>query len=829
MVNFRARLILVMAVGTICASASQNTNFQARFSTAGQNSAAVSQSPTPSPTSTPVIKRPEIPSESEDSVNTRNRNSNGIEVGEPKVYDDTVLQQMLQSAEAKLAAMQVLDQGALATKLGSVTGASQQTSSVGLNIMGPSVPQTVTTANAPTGSTVTTQGQSGISTVTTNALPVSGVVSTLGQMNPPTATAPAPTTSMPSSFSVSSSSILGEQMQLTYEIANLRLLLEGSLTDRWDKSKKNVKPRVTIGFPIALAADKRYKDAVAVVEIELQNQSNTNEQLGKPAIAALLPREKTYNVAAISDKSTSIGGGVATQLLGGSVSWLRGRKTYYLVQDQDTLASVFTPASAESLGFLWQFRPVLGQRYIRSQMTQTFVQVTFDKPASTDVFGFACVRTYWRKYDRSKSILGEVIPGSLKNCTALASIPGYRLVPEANEIPLNTSHLEDQSNGQMIVNVPGSYLSGTAIRIGPAILSQGSPNFTANQQTIRFAASVSDLATKKVTMVGRDGNEIPLLMARQNCDKALNVEPADVQIHTFDQSNSLVTVRVNDPCFLDTTNPPLLFVLGARVFGYGDAPIERHKDDQNRVGYLTALVPNSVLLAAPELIVKALFQDKKYEARVALSEIIRQAETIRTQDSDFLFSQTERLVFIGQDPQTSKYEFLLYGNRLTNAVVLRPECSVAELNGAKVCVPLGRVGRDEDVDSLRRIELSAAQLNTQKYLMLQRSDERPFTIQIPSLDSKDLNTDFKPTERVTVGTDEVAISGEVKDLTRVTFNGNPVSAQKAADNKSVTLKGLNVAGITTTATTKIVVFWFNEKKAEVKIEVINSKIETVPK
>jgi hypothetical protein len=83
-------------------------------------------------------------------------------------------------------------------------------------------------------------------------------------------TPPAPTTSLPSTYSVSSQDVLDEQMQLTYEIANLQLLLEGSLSDWTIGTSKIVKPRVTLGFPITIAPDKGDKDATAVIEVEVE-------------------------------------------------------------------------------------------------------------------------------------------------------------------------------------------------------------------------------------------------------------------------------------------------------------------------------------------------------------------------------------------------------------------------------------------------------------------------------------------------------------------------------------------------------------------------------
>lgn len=193
----------------------------------------------------------------------RQASGNGIYVGEPKVYDDSVLVQMLQAASAKLAGMSALDITGVNKQLGAVTGVNQTVDSFGVNVGGPATPSVATTKKGTDVSTTTTQPSFTVPTAPTPPAPVS----------------------TPTSFGVSSSDILNEQMQLTYEIANLRLLLEGSLNDRLvllpDGTRTAiVKPRATLGFPITLEPGK-YKDAVAVVEVEVESN-----------------QEKSYNKAA---------------------------------------------------------------------------------------------------------------------------------------------------------------------------------------------------------------------------------------------------------------------------------------------------------------------------------------------------------------------------------------------------------------------------------------------------------------------------------------------------------------------------------------------------
>jgi hypothetical protein len=342
---------------------------------------------------------------------------------------------------------------------------------------------------------------------------------------------------------------------------------------------------------------------------------------------------------------------------------------------------------------------------------------------------------------------------------------------------------------------------------------------TFEQERIRFVAPISDLATKEVVLVGRDGTEIPLFMKRRSCDQPLTIREGDVDIKTVDQTNSLVKLTIRDSCFLQdqfTTNgsqainPPLLLVVGNRVFGYSDAPLVRGANS------LTAVVPTALLIANPRLLVKSLFQQRQYGASIDITGKFG----VAIGESAYLLSQPDRLVFLGQNEKDSTYEFALYGNRLGHV---------------KIVTPLGvpdpeLLGTDAQGNTIRKIRLKAGLVNTQKYLILQREAEQPFIVPIPSIEAKDSGPQVKPIERVTVGTDSVVIKGEgLKDLTKVTFNDTTIIAEKAGDGSSVQLKGLVAKDVTTTPTTKTLVFWFNDKKVEVKLEVVNAKVETVAK
>ena len=440
--------------------------------------------------------------------------SNGIEVGEPKIYDDSSLRLMLDQARQRLAAINGLNETALVSHLGAVTGSRIDQTQFGLQVTGPSLPGVTTTANGPTTQTTTNSGlPSGTtlpasSTVTTN--PSQSTVTTVPSATPPAS--PSVPSGLafapPSGVSGSALDVLNEQMQLTYEVANLQLLLEGALSDRFVKNQRIIKPRATIGFPISLTLQPRYKNAVAVVEVEVETaQRNLADktQPDPPAITALLPREKTYNVAAIKDRMTSVGAGAVIGMVGVSGSFLSGHKTYYLVQDQDTVAiqRPSDPNNPNATSFAWEFRPVLGEAFVRGGLKQTFVQVALPLLES-DCLGAVRVRTYWRDFDPKTGIAGEVIDGSILTRKRF-SLAHYDLTPFVESVAY-----QDLGDGSVLVRVRGSFLAGTYIQLGPTRYD-ASKGLLVEESGLTFVAPAAALARWTGKVVSRDGKQADLL------------------------------------------------------------------------------------------------------------------------------------------------------------------------------------------------------------------------------------------------------------------------------------------------------------------------------
>lgn len=824
-----------------------------------------------------VVPSPTPLSAEEVAIQQREEQRHGITVEAPRVYDDAMLQQMLRVAETRLAALQVIDQGQLLSRLGATTGASQQISSLGVNVQGAPLPQVVTTSKGATGTTTeadqitggtsisqsagtstgsagnTTQSSSGATTGSTSTLQtVSGlatqdVTTTRGQLGPPGATAPSPSTTLPSSgFSVSSSDILNEQVQLTAEINGLRLLLAGDLSGHFvRRNSAMTKLKTTLGFPITLIPDERHKDAVAVVEVEVERsrptdaarnrwpsgstvelahdrssdgededsaeEGGTDDPSEPPMVTALLPREKTYNVASITDKSVSIGGGVATQILGFSGSWLRGHKTYYLVQDQDTVALAFRPSDEHRVGFMWEFRPVLSRRYVKAGLKQTFVQLAFDAPrdAKEGEIGKVIFRTYWRKYDRKTGIHKEIIGQTLTREISF-EIPSYSLAvrPPA----FNHTNLEEIGEGQLLVNLKGRFLPGTYVRIGSELIN-AMPRLSHEHAAIRFTASISDLATKEVFLVAHDGTEVPLKFRGCGLDQAgaqINFVPdGSPVITTVDDTKSLVKVNFirqitpagggtpvkEDPARTARMElPDLVVVIGSRVFGYSE--LKRRWDPTKRVNELSVVIPTKELAANPELSIQRLFPDRK--CRMTPVSIA----------SSLPPSQSVKLVLLERGARRSK--FLLSGNGLKGIKVLSPEgVDPTDIGGAG------------EEDKLKEISLTAAQLSTHTDLLLQRSGGRPFLVKIPEPAPRKPDPP-KVKGAVKLNSQTLLIEGVgLGDLEKVTFDGKEVPFEPLSSRR-IRLKGLKDLGVTTETTTQTLLFRYKSgEEKEVEVEVVD--------
>lgn len=461
---------------------------------------------------------------------------NGISVAPPKIYDDRTLQLMMLDLAGRLSEVSGFDRAAITTKFGNLQGYRGSQSSIGVQATARPLPGTETTVTTGTPSyDVTTAGQyPGETTKTPSDTTVEKT--TVGAFTPGAAALPTyGSPAAPTAFSVSAVDALNEQVQLNYELMNLRLLLGGSLSD--DYFGDGIGRRhITFGFPISIDAHKRYRNAVAEVAVTICSPSTS--LAGQPILQNLLPKEKTYNVASLVSKSSQLGvGAVLANVVSVGGNFMSGRQTYYVVRDQDTIAvqnplpmghaqcqsprppgpgpkpalALERAASANSVSFAWQFRPVLGRSTTQQGMRQTFAQIAFppsDGPGDMAPVGVT-VRTCWRKYDRKTGTAGDYLKDSCVN-----SSPSFTQA-EFSTTRIMEIRSADNQDGTQTLRVRGTYPPGTRVGFGDLQSGVGNLGFSNVAGQLRFTATNQVLATRGARILSPDGTERDIVSKEQ--------------------------------------------------------------------------------------------------------------------------------------------------------------------------------------------------------------------------------------------------------------------------------------------------------------------------
>jgi hypothetical protein len=329
---------------------------------------------------------------------------NGIAVGRPKVFDNRALSIMLEEWQAALRNIQFVDQAKLAAAFGLFQGFSSREVASSFSATALPLP----------GSSTETVLNSGQVDATGNALPATTQQTTTTSRDaftpqPPTIEAIPAFNNFSPNFGQHPSDLLSDQINVTYQIFNLRMLLERSLSDRLlSVEGGRTRRQAVLGFNVTVDPPRTAENAVAVVEIELSTASNAADGL---ALVSVMPQEKTYNSAALSTKQNAFGGAAIAGSFSVGYSERRRGQTFYVYRDADTISyerMVDTKGESGSRNgrvvFGWMFRPVLGRKAVSPGLRQLFAVVSLpegDAPQDTAVSTLnAKVTTYWKQYDR---------------------------------------------------------------------------------------------------------------------------------------------------------------------------------------------------------------------------------------------------------------------------------------------------------------------------------------------------------------------------------------------------------------------------------------------
>jgi hypothetical protein len=413
----------------------------------------------------------------------------GITVGQPKVYDNQSLTIMLDQLNTQLSQVRAVDQSSLQKALGLIQGSQEQDVASGL------------TASA--------------------SSPATGASPSAGSALPDLLPAP----SYKPDYGENSLDLLSDQVDLSYQIFNLRMLLERSVTDRLQDGQP--RRQAVISFNITLDPPKDMAGAAAYVEITL-----TPSNGGPLSLVASMPQEKTYNATSLSSSSHAFGGAAVAQIVSVSYNQRRRKQIFFLYRDSDTLA-LERPASAGALTFGWVFRPVLGRQSVSAGMRQMFAVVALpdtDLPGAAAKEGSAPpvlhvqAKTYWLHYDQGTATVTSKYPGfwhwSAKPLPEPVSSP-------LSDIPTLSTESLEQGLGATVANVRAfqttdsntmlqitgtNFFPGTTVKIGDKTFSGPQDGlFLQSAQTMLLTAG-TDLLTGALSALvnGRYGPPSPL-------------------------------------------------------------------------------------------------------------------------------------------------------------------------------------------------------------------------------------------------------------------------------------------------------------------------------
>jgi len=456
--------------------------------------------------------------------------SNGISVGRPKVFDDRTLVLMLEGLSESLRNTQLIDQAKLAAALGMQQGFTSSEFVSNLTVTGlPTATNDVDVVR--NAGIVNDKGEPLPDTVqTTTSRDRASFTPTAPTLD---ATVNAAPTSFAPAYGQSASDVFSDQVSLTYQIFNLRMLLERSLSDRLLASDET-RLQAVLGFNVAIDPPRTAADAVAVVEVTLQSDGTASEGL---SLVSLMPQEKTYNTAALSTKSNAFGGAAVVKMLQVGYGQRRRTQNFYLYRDADTVSYERMTPDGKSVVFGWMFRPVLGRRSVSPGLRQLFAVVALPGKSADPRALQATVRTYWKRYNRETmtSFLPDDATRTARLGYALSfglarpQIFGDRYVNtatypgiEVKATPAYEKDLRPRVTGVIwrpigatsaLVTVSGqNFFTGSRVALGDKVYGNTSDSLTVKSgSTLEFTTSLDALGISAASLIGRYGGSVPIV------------------------------------------------------------------------------------------------------------------------------------------------------------------------------------------------------------------------------------------------------------------------------------------------------------------------------
>ena len=541
---------------------------------------------------------------------------NGIHVAPPKVYDARALQLMMDELANSLQKTSfIIDPKALANALGNVQGYSATDLSQQFAANGAVGPNAAAVFAGTAGSSASMTPATGTTTppVTITISPTVNqgtaapavAASGTGPQAPALPTLQTGPTYNPN-FGPSGGDLLSDEANLTYQLFNLRMMLERALSDRL--YHRQARRQAVLGFDIDVVPTKQATDAAAEVDLTIHLNCNSlpscdaNQPL---SVVAMMPEEGSHNAATLSQKAAGFGGALASAVFSVGYSVQKRNTVFYVYKDMDTLSFQVSPGKDDpnTLHFGWQFRPVLGRRTVAAGKRHLFVVLALpatdkletdtSKPQPTPSLKVE-VKTSWHFYDGKRQATSDgyfhwrllhPLPGAVMVDPAYTvdiqgtSISQFDLQPHISNAKWSPT---DSANG-VIILTGKNFFPGTTVRLGNKTYANTTDGLVIKSDQELEVAVPSTAAALGGVLSGRYGTAQPIAsenapphgftiqnLSASPIGNSLYYVDVTLQTRTDETAEARATADVPPPrpsfaSVLEKLNTPVVLLNGAPV------------------------------------------------------------------------------------------------------------------------------------------------------------------------------------------------------------------------------------------------------------------------
>jgi hypothetical protein len=495
----------------------------------------------------------------------KNDKAEAIHIGRAELYENSDLQAYLDAARAQLATLQLINGTPITGALTNIQGYRSVQSSVSVQATTNPTPQIQTTL--PTGPGAPPTTQTGTSTTTQSALTPTIPSSQLSAVPAAPQLAASAATILDRQLQLASQ-VAGYELLLTGSDFS-KFTTDGTPKDRIvigipitiapeAKSHRDAAAEVTVRYfppnsaqfsqaqqfvgyspqelkPVGVCDRSKYsieKTAKGKV-IDENAPAACIEQEKATTIVNILPTERSYDTVSVTSRTSGIGLGAVVGMVNVGASAQSSRQAQYLVAQQETVALAgdelaecpkpLPPATKDGLNlncsdggveFKWQFRPVLGEHYVRSGLRRVFVQlaIPFARRPYPNYGGTLAVSSAWVPYDEDRGVIKKS-PKEEDLKWEIRPVFG----PPFFEAIISKIDVHDIGGGYVRTTAKGRFLLNSRVRVGPTVLDASSPNLEVSNYSLAFVTTAQSLAQYGASILASGGNETLLVVARTLC------------------------------------------------------------------------------------------------------------------------------------------------------------------------------------------------------------------------------------------------------------------------------------------------------------------------